>query len=115
MRYVAISAATPDPAAVAEAAVVRSGQPWLVPVWHDAFWRLYQVAGTLHLASPPAAVTGTTPAEITLRMRTAGTTIVRVRWSPLLRATGGGAVARHGPWTSLAVLHPGVYVLSAPY
>jgi hypothetical protein len=115
VRYVAISAATPDPAAVAEAAIVRSGQPWLVPVWHDTFWRLYQVAGATPLASPPATVTGSTPAEITLRMRRAGITIVRVRWSPLLRSTGTAVVARHGPWTSLAVRHPGVYVLSAPY
>ena len=115
VRYVAISAATPDPAAVAEAAIVRAGQPWLVPVWQNAYWRLYQVAGARPLASPPAAVTGSTPAEITLRMRRAGTTIVRVRWSPLLRGTGGAAVARHGPWTSLTVRRPGVYVLSAPY
>jgi len=115
VRYVAISAATPDPAAVAEAAIVRAGPPWLVPVWQNAYWRLYQVAGARPLASPPAAVTGSTPAEITLRMRRAGTTIVRVRWSPLLRGTGGAAVARHGPWTSLTVRRPGVYVLSAPY
>jgi hypothetical protein len=115
VRYVAISAATPDPAAVAEAAVVRAGQPWLVPVWHDAFWRLYQVAGTLPLASPPAVITGSTPAEITLRMRRAGTTIVRVRWSPLLRATGDAILAQRGPWTSLGVGRAGVYILSAPY
>jgi hypothetical protein len=115
VRYVAISAATPDPAAVAETAIVRAGQPWLVPVWQDAFWRLYQVAGALPLASPPATVTSTTPAQITLRMNRAGTTIVRVRWSSLLRSTGHATVARHGAWTSLAASRPGVYVLSAPY
>ncbi len=114
VRYVAIAAATPDPAAAAEAGLVRQGQPWLVPVWHDAYWQLYQVIGTSPLASPPAMVTGTTPAQITLRMIRAGTTIVRVHWSPLLRATGA-VVARRGPWTSLTAPHPGRYVLSAPY
>jgi hypothetical protein len=115
VRYVAISGASPDFAAVAEAGIVRAGEPWLVPVWHDAFWSLYQVAGAEPLASPPAEVTGTTPAAITLRLSRAGTTVVRVRWSPLLRATGSATVTRHGSWTSLTVPRPGTCVLSAPY
>jgi hypothetical protein len=114
VRYVAISAATPDPAAVAEATTVRDGQPWLVPVWHNAFWQLYRVTGTSPLASPPATITNTTPAQITLRMSWAGSTVVRVRWSPLLRAAGA-VLAQHGPWTSLTVRQPGTYRLSAPY
>jgi hypothetical protein len=114
VRFVALSSATPDPAAVAEAATIRAGQPWLVPVWHDAFWRLYRVTGTNPLASPPATVTGSTPAQITLRMSRAGTTVVRVHWSPLLRAAGAN-VTRRGPWTQLSVTRPGVYHLSAPY
>jgi hypothetical protein len=114
VRYVAISAQTPDPAAVGEAALIRQGQTWLVPVWHDAFWQLYLVTGTSPLASPPGAVIASNPAQITLRMARAGTTIVRVRWSPLLCAPGA-VVARHGPWTSLTAPRPGRYVLSAPY
>jgi hypothetical protein len=114
VRYVAISAGTPDPAAVAEAATIREGQPWLVLIWHDAFWRLYRVTAATPLASPPATVTGSTPAEISLRMSRPGTTIVRVHWSPLLRAAGA-VVARAGPWTSLTVRRPGSYLLDAPY
>jgi hypothetical protein len=114
VRYVALSTATPDPAAAGEAALIRAAQQWLIPVWHDAFWQLYQVTGTRPLASPPATVTGTTPAQITLRMTRAGTTVVRVHWSPLLRADGA-AVARDGPWTSLTAPRPGRYVLTAPY
>ncbi len=114
VRYVAISAGTPDFAAVAEADIVRAGQPWLVPVWHNAYWQLYRVAGAIPLASPPATVTRTTPAQITLRMDRAGITIVRVHWSPLLQAPGA-TVAQHGPWTSLTARRPGTYTLSAPY
>ena len=114
VRYVAISVTTPDPAAVAEAATIREGQPWLVPIWHNTFWRLYQVTGTDPLASPPATVTASTPAQITLRVSRPGTTIVRVRWSPLLRAAGA-VVAQAGPWTSLTARHAGTYLLSAPY
>ena len=115
VRYVAISAASPDFAAVGEAAIVRAGQPWLIPVWRDGFWQLYRVAGTLPLASPPGAVTSSTPAQITVRMSRAGTTVVRVRWSPLLRGTGGATVARSGEWTSLAARRAGTYTLSARY
>jgi hypothetical protein len=114
VRYVAISAATPDPAGAAEAGLIRQGQPWLVLVWHNAFWLLYRVTGATPLASPPATVTGTTPAQIMLRMTRAGTTIVRVHWSPLLRAPGA-IVASRGQWTSLTARRPGSYVLSAPY
>ena len=115
VRYVAISAAAPDGAVLAESALIRAGQPWLVPVWHNAFWTLYRVVGAMPLASPPAAVTGTTPAQITLRMSRPGTTVVRIHWSPLLRSTGNATVARHGGWTSLTCRHPGIYTLSAPY
>jgi hypothetical protein len=61
VRYVAISAASPDRAAAAEARIVRAGQPWLVPVWRNAFWTLYLVADATPLASPPAMVINTTP------------------------------------------------------
>jgi hypothetical protein len=114
VRYVALSMATPDPAAAGEASIIRAGQPWLIPVWHDRCWRLYLVTGTSPLASPPATVTGTNPAQITLRMTRAGTTVIRVRWSSLLRADGA-VVACDGPWTSLTARRPGRYVLYAPY
>jgi hypothetical protein len=115
VRYVAISTGTPDWAATAEAAIVRAGQPWLVPVWHDSYWQLYQVAATEPLASAPATVVTTSPAEITLQMSRPGVTIVRVHWSPLLRSTGGAIVAPHGAWTSLATNQAGTYTLTAPY
>jgi hypothetical protein len=112
--YVAISDSTPDFAAVAETDIVRAGEPWLVPVWHDSFWQLYRVAGSMPLASPPAAVIRTTPAQIVLRMSRAGTAVVRVHWSPLLRCAGA-SVSEHGPWASVTVRRPGTYILSAPY
>jgi hypothetical protein len=115
VRYVAISGGSLDWASPAESDIVRAGQPWLVPVWHDEFWRLYRVTGTSPLASPPAAVMSTTPARITLRMTRPGTTIIRIHWSSWLRSTGGGTVARHGPWTSLTTGRPGIYSLTAPY
>jgi hypothetical protein len=114
VRYVAISATAPDWAAVAEADVVRAGQPWLIPVWHDAYWALYRFAGAAPLASTPATVIRTSPAQVVLRMRRPGTTIVRVRWSRLLQA-GGAVVTRRGPWVAVTASRAGMYTLSAPY
>ncbi len=124
VRYVAIPSGPLDWSAEAEASIVRAGQPWLVPVWHDALWKLYLVAGTLPLASPPARVLATNPAGLTLALRRGGSTLVRVRWSPLLRVTRLGpggppgsdpAVRQHGPWTAIMVRSGGTYRLSASY
>jgi hypothetical protein len=115
VRYVAISKASPDWAAAAEAAIVRRGQPWLVPVWHDSYWRLFRVADSQPLASAPGRVVSTTPSKVEVRMSRRGTTAVRVHWSPLLRVTGGAVLARDGPWISLTASQPGTYTVTAPY
>jgi hypothetical protein len=112
--YVAISTATPDPAAVAEAATVRAGQPWLVLIWHDAYWRLYRVLGSIPLASAPGTVVGSTPAQITLRMSRPGATIIRVHWSPLLSAQGA-VVSRAGLWTRITARRAGTFELQGRY
>jgi hypothetical protein len=61
----------------------------------------------LAMASPPASITAYTPATITLRMARAGTALVRVRWSPQLRASGGAAVRRSGAWIMVTARRPG--------
>jgi hypothetical protein len=114
VQYVAISAASPDPAGVAEAATVRAGQPWLVLIWQNSYWRLYRVLGSTPLASAPATVVRTTPAQITLHMSRAGVTIIKVHWSPLLRADGA-VVGKAGQWTRLTARHAGTYQLQGRY
>ena len=113
--YVAISSAQPDYAASREAEIVRSGQPWLDPVWHDANWKLYRVTDATPLADKPAVVQSTTPASITVSMPRAGSTMVRIRWSRFLQTSGGGTVQRDHEWTRLTVPHGGKFVLSASY
>lgn len=114
VRYVAISNAKPDYAAAQEAAIVRAGQPWLVPVWHDSRWRLYRVADAVPLTSRPGRVLGTTPAQITIAMPRAGSTILRVRWSPLMQADGA-TLTSAGQWTRLHTTRAGRFVIRAPY
>jgi hypothetical protein len=59
-------------------------------------------------------VVRTTPAQIVLRLSRAGTTVVRVHWSPQLRSPGA-SVSPHGPWAAVTAPRPGIYILSAPY
>lgn len=115
VHYVAISDAIPDYAAKKEAKIVRSGQPWLRPVWHDASWTLYQVAHPTPLASPPAQVVSTTPAKLTLSTSRGGTTTIRIRWSRFLVVDGKGRLSKAGEWTQLTVPGPGTYHVSGHY
>lgn len=114
VRYVAISDAKPDYAAAQEAAIVRAGQPWLRPVWHDTRWQLYRVADAVPLTSRPGRVVGTTPAQITIAMPRAGSTILRVHWSPLMQADGA-TLTGAGQWTRLHTTRAGRFVIRAPY
>lgn len=114
VHYIAISTATPDYAATDEARIVRAGQPWLKKKWGNANWQLYEVSGTAPLASKPAEVVRTTPAQITLKMPRAGSTVVRVHWTRFLHVAGG-VVGRAGDWTRITVPGPGQYVLNAKY
>lgn len=115
VHYVAISDAIPDYAAKREAQIVRSGQPWLRPVWNDQDWTLYKVADSTPLASAPARVQHTTPAQLTLSMPHAGTTVIRIRWSRFLDVDHGGELHRSGEWTSLRAPAAGTYRLSGHY
>ncbi|WHM41253.1 hypothetical protein [Streptomyces sp. BPTC-684] len=111
---VAVHDGLPDGPATAEAALVRSGVPWLERVWGDAHWTVYRVRGAVPLVSAPGVVVRGDDAALVVRMSRAGSATVRVAYSPWLRAEGA-CVARDGEWTRLTVRRPGVYRLDSPY
>ena len=113
VSYVALARAPHDYAATSEAALLRSGTvPGLRPVWHGAGWQLWEVVGSAGLATGPARVAGLSPRGVVVRFSTAGTSVVRVRWSPYWDLSGPG---RHsacltrapGGWTELRTALPG--------
>ncbi|MEV0218246.1 hypothetical protein [Streptomyces sp. NPDC050704] len=112
--YVVVPDAEPEGASVPEAALIRAGQDWLEPVWHDAYWKIYRVADPLPLASAPAEVLNAGEADVVLKMPRAGTVTVRIAHSPWLRAEGA-CVRADGPWTRLTAPGPGVYRLTSSY
>jgi hypothetical protein len=106
VRWVALPDAALDPSARTEAALLRAGIPGVREVWHSRHWRLYAVARTDPLG---AATLGTD--TFTVRARRAGTTVVRVRWSPYWAVRAGSGCVRRaarGDWTLVTARRPGI-------
>ncbi|GAA0813536.1 hypothetical protein [Spirilliplanes yamanashiensis] len=128
---VALAAAEPSWVGRREAALVRSGLPYLTEVWRTPDWTLYAVAGAPSVV-PGGAVVASTERELTVDVTAAGDHPVRLRWSRWLRVEGplgpvgpigiasdravvrpGGCLARAGEWTTLRVDRGGRYRISA--
>lgn len=112
--YVVLHDGTPDRSAVRETALIKEGQDWLPLVWQDRYWKIYRVRDTLPLVSAPAELEHAGEADVTLRMPRAGTSTVRIAYSPWLRAEGA-CVSPDGPWTRLTAPRAGVYRLTSDY
>jgi hypothetical protein len=120
VNYVVLPSDEPDGAAVAEAKIVAAGQGWLHPVWQDEHWQLFRVSGADPMADPPAVVEEAGPAELTVRMPVAGSTLLRIPWSPVLGIEGAtdnkhGCLSPDGDWTRLYAPAPGTYRIGGSY
>ncbi|MDI5967033.1 MFS transporter [Streptomyces sp. SL13] len=115
--YVVLPKAVPDNAAVAEAALVSKGQPWLAPIWHDTHWRVYRVTDPLPMAAAPSTVLKAGASVLSVRVPKAGPVLVRVTWSPWLDVLSGGqgCLEQDGEWTLLRADGPGVFHIGARY
>jgi hypothetical protein len=115
--YVVLPSAQPDWQAIDEARIVRAGQPWLRPVWHNRHWRLYRVTDAVPLADPPATVERALDNELDVTVPAKGSVLIRVPWSPWLKVLDGrpGCLAKAGDWIRLYAPEPGRYRIAAPY
>ena len=80
-------------------------------------WHIYEVRGTPGFADGVGAVTRIAPQSFTLRVPRAGFTLVRVRFTPYWRVSGGqGCVmrARDG-WTLVYALKEGTVRVDASF
>lgn len=115
VRLIALPDAPLDPWAVREAALLAAGQPWLVPVWHDAHWQVWEVADAVGLVTGPARVVRLGVDSVDLDMTAAGQALVRLRWGPFWRVTAGSACLAEGGngWLVVGATAPGPVTVSA--
>lgn len=117
ISYVALSDASLDGSSVGEAALIRKGVPYLEEVMRTAHWRVFAVLGATALASPPATLTQLGHDSFALRFASAGTTLVRVRYTPYWTLVTGRGCVRQGAegWTAVSAARAGVVRVAARF
>jgi hypothetical protein len=102
VRYVAVADAELDYSAKQEVALINRGLPFLHLVYRSAHWRVYAVDDPTPIAVGAATITALGANSIDLQGQAAGTTLIRVHWSPYWAITqGSGCVAPAGQFTKL--------------
>jgi hypothetical protein len=111
VRFVAVpQRVKPDYSARAELRLIASHPPYLRPAWSSADWRVYEVA-----RAHPIGVAALGANDALVRLRAPGSLIVRLRWSPYWRASGGACVERAGDWTRVTAPRGGDVRLSQSF
>jgi hypothetical protein len=109
VRYVALPDVRLDPSSRTEGQLIRSGLPFLRPVWHSAHWQVYELVGSQPLAAGAGRLTELGADDLRLDMRRPGWVWVRVHFTPYWHiAEGAGCVQRaDGDWTMVRSDRPG--------
>jgi hypothetical protein len=134
VRFVVLPSSQVDYAGQWERRLIRSGLPYLHRVWSDPTWTLFEVTRPAPMASTPATMEHWDSAGITVSMPSAGTTTLRIAWSPWLSivddagrridsaSLGGSCLSHLTPARShgiskvvLVATRPGTYRIAAPY
>ena len=103
----------------AEATLLTHPPAYLVPVWHDAHWRVWKVTGAQPLVSG-ATLTNLATSSFQLDFAAAGDAVVRVRMSSLWQVTSGqGCVLPAEPdgdgWVHVRAAEPGAVTVRARF
>ncbi len=115
VRWVAVPDVPLDPSARLEAAVIEDGGAGLIPRWHDAHWRLWEVAGAAPMLTGPATLDRLGTSGFDLTFRAAGTARLLVHFNQFWHVDPAvGCVAESSAgWTSVTALRPGTVTVSS--
>lgn len=110
VRYVAVASTKPDYSSYAERGLIERDPPYLRRVWSSENWRVYEVTLPAPMVIPDEGA-DIRLAEMgsdafTLDVRTPGSALVRVGWTPYWLAHGA-CVERDGDWTRVIATEPG--------
>jgi hypothetical protein len=114
-RFVALSDAPLDFSSRQEAALIRSGLPYLHQVFVSAHWHIYSVQGALPLVQGPGRLTAVGPTGFTLHATARGSFLVRIHYTPYWHlASGSGEITEApGGWTRVRIEHSGTIEIVA--
>jgi hypothetical protein len=117
VQFVAIPEAPLDSAAIQEASLVKSGLPYLKPVYGNADWRVYEFKYAVPLVSGDARLVRLEPTSFTLRASSSGIVDVRVRYTPYWELQSGVGCVEEGPggFTRLRLDRPGPVRVQADF
>jgi hypothetical protein len=108
VQYVALPDAQLDSSSTVEAKLIKSGLPYLQPVWHDTHWRVFRFREYRGLVDGPARLTALTPDAFTLRVTGPGVVTIHIHDSPHWAVQGTGCTsASPDTWIQLHNLVPG--------
>jgi hypothetical protein len=109
VRYVALSGGTLDYAGLKEAALIRSGLPYLQPVFHNANWTVYEVSHAVPLVQRPAHMVELDSDRFSLYSAEPGSFLVRVHYSPYFSLADGIGCIEESPkgFTTVHLSEPG--------
>jgi hypothetical protein len=117
ISYVALPDVRLDGSSDEEAALIRSGVPYLREAFSSAHWRVFAVLDHAPLASAPGSLTGLDHDSFTLRFAAPGRSIVRLHYTRYWTAISGRACVIQAPggWTAVSVNAPGVVRVGARF
>ena len=109
ISYVALPDVPLDDAALAEARLVRRGEPFLRQAWRTRHWRVFAVNGARPLLEGPGQLRRLGPQGFTLNAAHAGEFTIRLRFTPFWSVAGAAGCTFPAPngWTHVRVFRPG--------
>ncbi len=117
VRYVALPDAQLDPSSADEGRLIEAGLPYLREVERTRHWRIYEVRHATPLAQGPGELTAVGHDWFSLRARTAGRFLVRVRYTRYFTVAAGAACVGEAPggWSEVSASRPGAVTVAARF
>jgi hypothetical protein len=114
VTLVAIADVRLDYGGTAERDLLEDPPGYLVPVYRDDVWRVFEVSPRPRLASEPATMTGLDGDSFTLQFSAAGSSTVKIHFSPWFTVDGQACVAAADDgWTEVRASAAGTVTVRA--
>ncbi|NUU20658.1 MAG: hypothetical protein HOV68_03940 [Streptomycetaceae bacterium] len=116
VRFVALPDVPIDKSSQPEVDLIKSGVPWLKPVWSDKHWQVWEVENPKPLLEGPGRLTSLTPSEFSFVADRPGTFTVRIHPTSWFVADRKGVHIepdKDDEWTTIVVDTPGPVTIRA--